>query len=70
MKNILSCGCSFDPADEKDGYEYVVTSVGGCRKTGDAMSSDPDNLEKQKAFLEVSERHHYEIDSHPEWRFV
>ena len=70
MKNILSCGCSFDPADEKDGYQYVVTSVGECRKIGDAFANDPDNQEKVKAFREASDRHHYEIDAHPEWRFA
>jgi len=70
MKFKLQCGCTYDPEDQKDGYEDIITLAGECRKIADAAFKEPVDASSVAAnkFRRNSTQHHFEIAAHPEWK--
>ncbi len=76
MKHEMSCGCTYDPDDQKDGYENVIMLNGECRKVialwhysageGKIPARDSDLSKKYRL---IDTQHRCDIDAHPEWKF-
>lgn len=75
MKHELSCGCTYDPDDQKAGYEYVIALQGECKKvvalffynvSEGKMPAKDSTIYKKWHLIET--QHHFDVDAHPEWR--